>query len=897
MSSEEVVVEGHTAIIQRPPTKGDIFSPEKDIFLLPSVEQMQMDVANATFELQKAYIPRSKQHAASLEGIRQEKSFHTLNGLGVEDPDSSAGEEVPDSEDNLPNLPDSDDDEDPSQRTREETVSEELLINGKRYRHTYQRRVVLERQKTREVFVLPTSTASLKPSTSQLMSKEGASNLTSCNRSLDRHASAKSGSIGGDRGSYGMRLDLSVQNQGGAFSPVVVLLPENEPGTPLLTADHIKGDTLTRSEQGQAKLDNQEMDEGLSNEPAGVSKHETPNSVHDASLKTDRPTAVEIEPAVTAENNCDTPTTPLLLSHMYHFGQWDMTAPILDPRLPVGITQHGSDAAELAFSVSPAEWHQTDISYGDTSGGNGGATSTFGTVAKGRIVACLQRFTQKSARTGRHLYRSTYVQHTKIARWRSTNKEMEHKSPQEFNSPEHRPQFSSSAPEGSAGGGLFDKHPNELSTLEGIWKQGARAGESLATTAPHLTPLCTLLDACSYDRLQLLQSICPAAAAATVILGRQMPDMRRLPGQMARGGQPASVVGESAPASPIFTVSADAWCPRELMMLEVPPDALIFMSPAGCTRGGKRGGNEVTGVEATTAGPPNPDQNGGQSAHHDCLLRGGTLDGLIVYSLKILRENQTRSYESLVPDIFLKLYSTFTTVNEVACRLMQRYIAFAPIEPGGLGCLMGDEQNAGEGAWTEALNTARFLVKVLSEAASNEFSSQFMLKIVHYARVLQMDSKNAQKRLSSDGQIHADWINGHKEDDSLDVDRSETGNQAVSCEEDTEYMCFQDLPKQLENLANQLLLLIPYSAGGLKVTSKADGHNFKVRVPVKRTTIASKTTDPINYCSCQERLHKLLRFDTREIAEQITLNEEKHFQKIDGRKFRSHLANLVQLWT
>ncbi|VDL97912.1 unnamed protein product [Schistocephalus solidus] len=243
-----------------------------------------------------------------------------------------------------------------------------------------------------------------------------------------------------------------------------------------------------------------------------------------------------------------------------------------------------------------------------------------------------------------------------------------------------------------------------------------------------------------------------------------------------------------------------------------------------------------------------------------------------------------RSYESLVPDIFLKLYSTFTTVNEVACRLMQRYIAFAPIEPGGLGCLMGDEQNAGEGAWTEALNTARFLVKVLSEAASNEFSSQFMLKIVHYARVLQMDSKNAQKRLSSDGQIHADWINGHKEDDSLDVDRSETGNQAVSCEEDTEYMCFQDLPKQLENLANQLLLLIPYSAGGLKVTSKADGHNFKVRVPVKRTTIASKTTDPINYCSCQERLHKLLRFDTREIAEQITLNEEKHFQKIDLRE-------------
>ncbi|VDK72775.1 unnamed protein product [Dibothriocephalus latus] len=137
MSSDDAVADEQTAIIQRSSASGDIFSPEKDIFLLPSVEQMQMDVANATFELQKAYIPGKKQD-------------ETIDGLGVENLDSLV-EEVLESGDNLPELLESDNTEDPSQRTREETISEELLIDGKRYRHTYQRRVVLERQKTREV--------------------------------------------------------------------------------------------------------------------------------------------------------------------------------------------------------------------------------------------------------------------------------------------------------------------------------------------------------------------------------------------------------------------------------------------------------------------------------------------------------------------------------------------------------------------------------------------------------------------------------------------------------------------------------------------------------------------------------------------------------------------------
>ncbi|VDK68780.1 unnamed protein product [Dibothriocephalus latus] len=216
---------------------------------------------------------------------------------------------------------------------------------------------------------------------------------------------------------------------------------------------------------------------------------------------------------------------------------------------------------------------------------------------------------------------------------------------------------------------------------------------------------------------------------------------------------------------------------------------------------------------------------------------------------------------------------------------MQRYIAFAPIEPGGLGCLVDGEQHSAEGAWMEALNTARFLVKVLSEAASDEFSSQFMLKIVHYARVLQMDSKSAQKRASSDGPINANWINGLKENDAPDVEIPVMRDQTASSEQDTEDTCIEPLPKQLKDLANKLLLLIPYSAGGLKVTGETGVNKCRVRVPAEKTATSSVPAGPINYCSCQERLHKFLHFDTQEIAEQITLNEEAHFQKIDLKEF------------
>lgn len=103
-----------------------------------------------------------------------------------------------------------------------------------------------------------------------------------------------------------------------------------------------------------------------------------------------------------------------VISHMYHFGHWDKTASILDPRLParLGVPYEVSGLEDDSiFCVTPAEWHHSDITYGHEAAG------VAGTTAKARIVACLQKFTQRSAQTGKQLYRSTYVQHTKIARW------------------------------------------------------------------------------------------------------------------------------------------------------------------------------------------------------------------------------------------------------------------------------------------------------------------------------------------------------------------------------------------------------------------------------------------------------------------------------------------------
>lgn len=107
-----------------------------------------------------------------------------------------------------------------------------------------------------------------------------------------------------------------------------------------------------------------------------------------------------------------------------------------------------------------------------------------------------------------------------------------------------------------------------VANVSEVWKQVARSplgGEEEAVIS--FPPLCL----CSYDRLQLLQSLCPAAAAAIMILGRQMPEMRSNscttpPSQLPRI---------------MSTVTADAWCPRALMIMDSTEESLLFSMPDG----------------------------------------------------------------------------------------------------------------------------------------------------------------------------------------------------------------------------------------------------------------------------------------------------------------------------
>ena len=110
-----------------------------------------------------------------------------------------------------------------------------------------------------------------------------------------------------------------------------------------------------------------------------------------------------------------------------------------------------------------------------------------------------------------------------------------------------------------------------VANVSEVWKQGARSplggigDESAGIAIPPLR-------ICSYARLQLLQSLCPAAAAAIMILSRQMPEMRNSTASNQLPNSPSSIASS--------TVTADAWCPRALM--EVDEASLLFFMPDGC---------------------------------------------------------------------------------------------------------------------------------------------------------------------------------------------------------------------------------------------------------------------------------------------------------------------------
>lgn len=103
--------------------------------------------------------------------------------------------------------------------------------------------------------------------------------------------------------------------------------------------------------------------------------------------------------------------------------------------------------------------------------------------------------------------------------------------------------------------------------MSDVWKQCARSPLGGDDSGLIISP--SSLRLCPYNRLQILQSLCPAAAAAIMILGGQMPEMRS-------GNYP-----NQSPSHHASAVTAEAWCPRTLMTTEGIEDLLLFSMPDG----------------------------------------------------------------------------------------------------------------------------------------------------------------------------------------------------------------------------------------------------------------------------------------------------------------------------
>ncbi|KAM3183704.1 hypothetical protein ACTXT7_009847 [Hymenolepis weldensis] len=356
-----------------------------------------------------------------------------------------------------------------------------------------------------------------------------------------------------------------------------------------------------------------------------------------------------------------------------------------------------------------------------------------------------------------------------------------------------------------------------------VWKQCARSPLGGDDSGLIISP--SSLHLCPYNRLQILQSLCPAAAAAIMILGGQMPEMRS-------GDCP-----NQSPSHHASAVTAEAWCPRTLMTTEGIEDLLLFSMPDGLE------------VDASS-----PKQN--------CLLRGGTLDGLLVYALKIFRKNTSDTYESLIPNIFMQLYPTFTIPMEVVNRLIQRYLAFVPIEPGGLGCVEAKEKEIdSEIQWSEALSILQFLHALLTRTEGRLYDSKLETKIIRFVQLLKVDSGIVKQESSGQNVCVID----ETEDENLVCIHTDS--------DDSKLNDLNPISAELDRISECLLDLL--SIGSLRKGI------LEQPIDKKQERVIDSIKEDSKDCTCQQSLNRFLQYEVKELAEQITAMEEAFFNNIE----------------
>ncbi|VDD77901.1 unnamed protein product [Mesocestoides corti] len=221
------------------------------------------------------------------------------------------------------------------------------------------------------------------------------------------------------------------------------------------------------------------------------------------------------------------------------------------------------------------------------------------------------------------------------------------------------------------------------------------------------------------------------------------------------------------------------------------------------------------------------------------------------------KRDYSDTYERLIPDIFMRLYPTFTLAEEVVSRLIQRFLAFAPIEPGGLG-------RVGEGAdlddpnvvWGEALNALQFLVKLLSRSKRISVNSKLGIKILRLGELLKLDARTFTNQSDVPHTPGLDAGSGSS---------SQEGSPTKPPHESA-------ISKELDHISDCLLELVP------KIYSDQSDLAEAVIRPLASVTVENGMNPQT--CTCLQKLEKFRRFNIRELAEQITIIEEMFFDSI-----------------
>ncbi|THD27171.1 hypothetical protein D915_002024 [Fasciola hepatica] len=636
---------------------------------------------------------------------------------------------------------------------REEQVSEEFVIDGRRYRQTYQRRVVLERKTTRDIFFLPSSSADQKGVSAGERSSEYSSASFNKPELEKTFAETQQSDLPGDENDSRPRLDLTVLhspsgtcNDATCLTPAVIMCPVNNSPEKIPTNLVCNGQN-TKEENGHAVVASKGMfPDGsgcnvTTSPPKLISSHlDNTNKVKRSrsryivreiveavkkqvasnlrrtrSILTAReqqqlnkcaqhvnsvtgrdefsgsvPAIHKIAKAEKRSGNCGRHE---LVGYMYKFGVWDDQAPVLDPRLPVAIrssvlSQEGVNGTVIA---NPPEWHHAEVGLNESGSG----------LVRGRVVACLQRFTQHSSASGKALHRSTYVQQTRLVRQRN-----------------QEPQFvGGTAGSDSTGDSLQVREEDKLNFDPTVQIRSTTASDQNTMSSEVARYV-----KCSNDRLQLLQSLCPAAAAATILLGRQFTARRtslsdNSDSELSEAEESVNF-GETR-----FVVDATSWCPKPFLAADLTP-YLVFTHT-----------DQVSDTKST-ADTSQP------------LIRGGTLDGLVAYALRCLSDTENaQNLNALFPHVFRVTYPTFTTPDRVIERLIQVYVAYAPLEP---GCQSTD--------WSQALTVAEFLVTIVMELHPEQLSARLVLRLARFARLLILDGLNESQRAATSGSSFEDDV-------------------------------------------------------------------------------------------------------------------------------------------